>query len=95
MNATMGWDNIPACAIGGVIQNCFRKFCRGPSDLGNFFGDRAHILIQNMDVTNVFRNIPKAPDDTTVFGCMRVGGRYLCVDLRLQFVWRGRRGWRG
>ena len=89
VNATTDWDEIPACALAGVMHEVLQRVL----GLRVKFGDRARILIQKMDVKNAFRQIPVDPDGAAAFGY--VLGRYLFVDLRLQFGWRGSPGWWG
>ena len=54
------------------------------------YGDRARILIKQMNVKNAFRQIPVYLDGAAAFGY--VLGRHFTVDLRLQFGWRGSPG---
>ena len=89
VNATTDWDEIPACALAGVMREVLQRIL----GLRAKFGGRARILIQKMDVKNAFRQIPVDPDGAAAFGY--VLGRYLFVDLRLQFGWRGSPGWWG
>ena len=89
VNSTTDWDEIPTCALAGVMH----EVVQGVLGLRFKFGDRARILIQKMDVKNAFREIPVDPDGARVFGY--VLGEFLFVDLRLQFGWRGSPGWWG
>ena len=89
VNSTTDWDEIPACALAGVM----RKGLQRVLGLRVKFGDRARILIKTLDVKNAFRQIPVDPDGVTAFGYVLAG--YIFVDLRLQFGWRGSPGWWG
>ena len=79
VNATTSWDEIPACALAGVMREVLHRILGLKAKLG----DRARILIHKMHVNNEFRQIPVDPDGGASFGY--VLGRYLFVDLRLQF----------
>ena len=87
MNSTTDWDEIPTCALAGVMHEVVQRVL----GLRVKFGDRARIVIQKMDVKNAFRQIPVDPDGARVFGY--VLGEFLFIDLRLQFGWRGSPGW--
>ena len=89
VNATTGRDEIPAYILASVMREVLQKIL----GLEAKFGDRARTLIQNMDIQNAFRHIPVDPDDTDAFGYLL--GRYLIVDLHLQFGWRDSSGWWG
>ena len=87
VNSTTDWDEIPACALAGVMHEVLQRVL----GLRVEFGDRARILIQKMDVKNESRQIPVDPDGAADFGY--VLGEYIIVDLSLQFGWRGSPGW--
>ena len=89
MKSTTDWDEIPACALAGVMHEVIQRVL----GLRVKFGDRALILIQKMDVQNAFRQIPVDPDRARVFGY--VFGEFFFIELRLQFGWRGSLGWWG
>ena len=51
VNATTGWDEVPACALAGVMHEVLQRIL----GLRAKFGDRARIIIQTMGVKNAFR----------------------------------------
>ena len=87
VNSTTDWDEIPSCALAGVMHEVVQSVL----GLRVKFGDRAWILIQNIDVKNAFRQILVDPDGDRVFGY--VLRDFLFIDLRLQVGWRGSSGW--
>ena len=78
VNSTTDWDEIPACALAGVMHEVLQRVL----GLRVEFGDRARILIQKMDVKNESRQIPVDPDGAAAF--RYVLGGYRFVDFRLQ-----------
>ena len=89
VNSTTDWDEIPTCALAGVMHEVVLMVL----GLRVIFGARARILTQNMDVKIAFRQIPVDLDGAGVFGY--VLGEFLFIDLCWQFGWRGSPGWWG
>ena len=89
VNSTTDWDEIPTCALAGVMHEVVQRVLR----LRVKVEDRARVLIQKMDVKSAFRQILVDADGARVFGY--VLGEFLFIDLRLQFGWRGSPGWWG
>ena len=58
VNATTDWDDIPACALAGVMREVLQRVL----GLRAKYGDGARILIQKVDVKNAFRQIPVDPN---------------------------------
>ena len=89
VSSTTDWDEIPTCALAVLMHELVQRVL----GLRVKLGDRAQILIQQMDVENAFRQIPVDPDGAKVFG--HVLGEFRFVVLRSQFGWRVSPAWFG
>ena len=74
VNAATDWDEIPACALAGVMHEVLQMILGYRAK----FGNRPRIVIQTMDAKNAFRQISADPNGAAAFGC--VLGRYNFVD---------------
>ena len=78
VNSTTDWDEIPACALAGVMHEVLQRVL----GLKVKFEDRQRILIQTVDVQSAFRQMPEDPDGTAAFGYALGGYRFVDFDLR-------------
>ena len=74
----MDWDEIPACALAGVMHEVLQRVL----GLKVKCEDRQRILIQTVDVQSAFRQMPVDPDGAAAFPYVLGGYRF--VDFRLQ-----------
>ena len=89
VNADTDWGQVPGCELGGVLDAILKRVL----GLRAKFGVRARILIQKMDVKSAFRQVTVDPDGASCFAYRL--GKFVFVDFRLQFGWRGSPGWWG
>ena len=69
MDATIDWEEIPECALAGVMCAVLQRTL----GLRAMFSDRARILTTRMDVKNASKQIPIDPDGAAAFGYALVG----------------------